>query len=100
MDYRYYKVGSRWYEIPDGPQGGVEVPFLRLSGRWLEEAGFHIGQRIEVEVGDGELRIIAWDTPHIGRLTPDFPGKKVTDVPVSPIYRQKDHRISYQLPLF
>jgi hypothetical protein len=33
------------------------VPFLRLSGRWLREAGFDLGQAIEIEVGPGELVI-------------------------------------------
>jgi hypothetical protein len=34
-----------------------DVPFLRLSGRWLERAGFAIGRRVKVEVSDGRLLI-------------------------------------------
>ena len=34
-------------------------PFLRLSGNWLERAGFGIGQEIAVEVADGRLVIEA-----------------------------------------
>lgn len=34
-------------------------PFLRLSGRWLAEAGFPIGQEIAIETGDGRLVIEA-----------------------------------------
>ncbi|WP_408273947.1 SymE family type I addiction module toxin [Paraburkholderia nemoris] len=33
------------------------APWIRLSGRWLEEAGFQIGGRIRVEVGRGKLVI-------------------------------------------
>jgi hypothetical protein len=31
------------------------VPYLRMQGRWLAEAGFGIGQKIAVDVRDGEL---------------------------------------------
>ena len=34
-------------------------PFLRLSGNWLAEAGFPIGQEIAVDVTDGRLVIEA-----------------------------------------
>jgi hypothetical protein len=34
-----------------------DVPFLRLSGRWLERAGFAIGRRVKVEVSEGRLLI-------------------------------------------
>jgi hypothetical protein len=34
-----------------------DVPFLRLSGRWLERAGFAIGRRMKVEVNEGRLMI-------------------------------------------
>ncbi|MEJ1963752.1 MAG: SymE family type I addiction module toxin [Gammaproteobacteria bacterium] len=33
------------------------VPNLRLCGRWLQDAGFGIGQRIKVEVNAGRLTI-------------------------------------------
>jgi hypothetical protein len=33
------------------------VPYLRLCGRWLKDAGFTIGQRIRVEVNEGRLTI-------------------------------------------
>ncbi len=32
-------------------------PFLRLSGRWLERAGFRIGQSVFVQVEIGKLTI-------------------------------------------
>jgi hypothetical protein len=34
-----------------------DVPFLRLSGRWLDRAGFAIGRRVKVEVSEGRLLI-------------------------------------------
>ena len=39
----------------DAPRTGV--PFLRLSGRWLERAGFAIGRRVRVEVNERRLMI-------------------------------------------
>jgi hypothetical protein len=34
-----------------------DVPFLRLSGRWLERAGFAIGGKVKIDVSDGRLII-------------------------------------------
>lgn len=31
------------------------MPFLRLQGRWLDEAGFAIGANVRVEVAAGRL---------------------------------------------
>ena len=36
---------------------GVDVPYLRLRGRWLRDAGFDIGRSVKVEVGEGRLII-------------------------------------------
>jgi hypothetical protein len=36
---------------------GVELPCLKLRGGWLREAGFAIGQKLKVEVGEGRLMI-------------------------------------------
>jgi toxic protein SymE len=41
--------------FPDLPP----APWIRLSGRWLEDAGFEIGRRICVEVTSGKLTISA-----------------------------------------
>jgi hypothetical protein len=38
---------------------GSHVPWLSLSGLWLEKAGFSIGQKIEITVTEKELRIKA-----------------------------------------
>ncbi len=31
------------------------MPYLRLRGRWMEQAGFRIGDRVQVEVQSGRL---------------------------------------------
>lgn len=36
---------------------GVEVPYLRLRGHWLRNAGFAIGRYVKVEVSEGRLTI-------------------------------------------
>ena len=36
---------------------GDPRPHLRLSGKWLREAGFGVGRHFEVEVGEGWLSI-------------------------------------------
>lgn len=41
-------VRSRY--LPSEP-----MPFLRLQGRWLDEAGFAIGANVRVEVAAGRL---------------------------------------------
>ncbi|HVF59608.1 MAG TPA: SymE family type I addiction module toxin [Thermoanaerobaculia bacterium] len=35
------------------------VPDLRISGRWLQRAGFDLGQHYEIEVRAGRLTIRA-----------------------------------------
>ena len=39
-----------------------DTPAIILKGKWLEDAGFKINDRVEVNVGDGELRIRRTDT--------------------------------------
>jgi Toxin SymE, type I toxin-antitoxin system len=45
-------VCGRW-------QGRARVPDLRLSGHWLRQAGFDLGQGYEIEVQAGRLTIQA-----------------------------------------
>lgn len=33
----------------------VPMPFLRLQGRWLDQAGFAIGANVRVEISAGRL---------------------------------------------
>jgi Toxin SymE, type I toxin-antitoxin system len=40
----------------------VAVPFIRLSGRWLEQAGFTSGTRVEVRVKSGKLLLVRRDS--------------------------------------
>ena len=38
-------------------RGGTTAPHLRLTGRWLEAAGFPAGARVQVQVQQGQLVI-------------------------------------------
>lgn len=33
----------------------VPMPFLRLQGRWLDQAGFRVGAQVQVQVDRGRL---------------------------------------------
>lgn len=35
------------------------VPYLRMSGRWLEEHGFTIGSAVQVRVEHGRVTLIS-----------------------------------------
>ena len=39
--------------------GGTEVAYIRLSGQWLEELGFGIGQRFVVRQSSGRIELVA-----------------------------------------
>jgi hypothetical protein len=39
------------------------MPFLRLRGRWLDQAGFTIGAPVRVEVSAGRLVVEVIDQP-------------------------------------
>lgn len=43
------------------------VPFLRISGDWLAEAGFHIGKEVHVRVENGELILTPVEAPSSAR---------------------------------
>jgi hypothetical protein len=45
-------VCGRWRD-------GRRLPDLRMTGRWLEDAGFELGREYEVEVEAGKLTIQA-----------------------------------------
>ena len=40
-------------------RGFATVPFLRMSGRWLAEAGFPIGRPVAVRIVEGNIVISA-----------------------------------------
>lgn len=45
-------VHKRPRQLADGK---FEYPKVCLSGLWLEDAGFLIGQRFEIEISEGRL---------------------------------------------
>ncbi len=36
---------------------GGDVPYLRLFGRWMQNAGFVIGRHVKVEISEGRMTI-------------------------------------------
>lgn len=36
---------------------GVDVPYLRIFGRWMQDAGFVIGRHVKIDVSEGRLTI-------------------------------------------
>lgn len=51
-------MGHQYYDERRGEQVlGYAVPKLRLSGRWLEQCGFAVGDVLQVTVGRGLLLI-------------------------------------------
>jgi hypothetical protein len=47
--------GRRLATVTHCTRGSDRVPLLRLSGKWLRDAGFDVGQEYEIEVGEGRL---------------------------------------------
>lgn len=54
---RLIKVG-RTIQTRRGAGIAVIVPFIRLSGKWIERAGFLEGDIIEVTAAHGEIKMI------------------------------------------
>lgn len=55
----------RKLKIYDQSMGGgnyTSVPTILLKGKWLEEAGFHIGEYVDVEI-DGDKITLTKTTP-------------------------------------
>ena len=46
-----YKYQQRAYQM-------VKAPEIKLTGKWLKECGFKIGQDIKVQILEGKLVII------------------------------------------
>ncbi|WP_082582693.1 SymE family type I addiction module toxin [Frateuria sp. Soil773] len=51
IGYSFY-IYKRSHRRPPPP-----VPYLRLRGFWLRQAGFAVGQRVRVDVIDGRITI-------------------------------------------
>ena len=52
---RYLKLGVKGH--PRSDRRYKSLPWLNVSGVWLEEAGFHIGDRLQISVAQGQLVI-------------------------------------------
>jgi len=58
MTERRQKVSKILQRDGDG-SGGKEVAYIRLSGQWLENVGFGIGQRFVVHESPGRIELVA-----------------------------------------
>lgn len=71
MDLRHFTVGYRPVDphsrAPWPQHAPTRMPFVRLSGRWLDRAGFAIGTPVRVQVSRGRLVLEA--------IEPDRPGR-------------------------
>ena len=56
---RLLKIGYSYYEHRREGRwtGSKAVPFLRLSGIWLDNAGFAVGQHVRVHVSKNRITI-------------------------------------------
>jgi hypothetical protein len=70
---RFLTISTLTYDPPYDPEDGQlrsfefercretrpcrEVPYIRLKGQWLDDAGFHRNEKVRVEVGPGRLVI-------------------------------------------
>ena len=57
---RVLRIGYSHYERRDEDRGLISrnVPFLRLSGDWLQNAGFDVGERVRVHVAERCITIL------------------------------------------
>ena len=53
------KRGRRLHTVCGRSRGGRRLPDLRMTGQWLEAAGFALGQEFEVKVKAGRLTLRA-----------------------------------------
>ncbi|MBV7532997.1 SymE family type I addiction module toxin [Chitinophaga sp. sic0106] len=51
------KLHGRYQELRNYWKRGRYVPWLNIRGLWLEKAGFHVGDPIEITVEKGVLII-------------------------------------------
>lgn len=45
----------------NGYRAQAVVPYLRVQGQWMEQAGFHVGDRVRVQVEQGRLILTVED---------------------------------------
>ena len=58
VGYQFYESQHKDTECRTRPR---QVPFLRLSGDWLQAAGFKVGQKVRVKVTKCGIAIVAND---------------------------------------
>lgn len=51
------KLHGQYRALSNHWNGGRNLPWLNVSGLWLEEAGFRVGDPIEIKVSNGKLII-------------------------------------------
>lgn len=56
-----YSACTRKGDRPGVMSRVVMLPKIKMEGKWLEELGFHIGDRLVVEYGDGAIHITRAD---------------------------------------
>ena len=54
---RLIKLHGKYQTVKDHWNGGRDVPWLNISGLWLEQAGFKVGDQLEIVVGRRVLKI-------------------------------------------
>lgn len=47
-----------------GGENYTSVPTILSKGKWLEEAGFHIGEYVSIEINGDEMRYCWQRPPH------------------------------------
>jgi toxic protein SymE len=54
---RQVKLQGKYQPRQTNWNGSIEVPWLNVSGLWLEQAGFKAGDRVEITVSENTLVI-------------------------------------------
>lgn len=54
---RLIKLHGKYQPVSGHYSGGRDVPWLNISGLWLEQAGFKVGDQLEILVGRRVLKI-------------------------------------------
>lgn len=51
------RLHAKWRELQTGWRRGKDVPWLNVSGVWLQQAGFNVGDAVEITVENNMLII-------------------------------------------
>ncbi len=62
-------IKNRYLEISKSSNKNNFVPFLKLQGKWLEQAGFMAGGCVEVVIQKGVLIISAYRVTRTTKIT-------------------------------